>query len=73
MLLEQEDSCFIIAREDITTRETWKENIKRTVLNALKSDEFEEILKTAYAEYSVEQDDYLVNTKYAPSKIKGFE
>ena len=73
VLLEQEDSCFIIAREDITTRETWKENIKRTVLNALKSDEFEEILKTAYAEYSVEQDDYLVNTKYAPSKIKGFE
>lgn len=73
VLLEQEDSCFIIAREDITTRETWKENIKRTVLNALKSDEFEEILKTAYAEYSVEQDDYLVNTKYAPNKIKGFE
>ena len=72
-LLEQEDSCFIIVREDITTKETWKENIKRTVLNALKSDEFEERLETAYAEYSVEQDDYLVNTKYAHKKIKGFE
>lgn len=72
-LLEQEDSCFIVVREDITTKETWKENIRRTVLNALKSDEFEDILKAAYAEYSVEQDDYLVNTKYAPNKVKGFE
>lgn len=72
-LLEQESSCYIIVREDITTKETWKENVKRTVLNALKSDEFEEMLKSAYAGYSVEQDDYLVNTKYAPNKVKGFE
>lgn len=72
-LLEQEYSCYIIVREDITAKETWKENVKRTVLNALKSDEFEEMLKNAYAGYSVEQDDYLVNTKYAPNKVKGFE
>ncbi|MDE7194829.1 MAG: hypothetical protein K2O14_12815 [Oscillospiraceae bacterium] len=72
-LLEQEYSCYIIVREDITTKETWKENIRRTVLSALKSDEFEEMLESAYADYSVEQDDYLVNTKYAPKKIKGYE
>lgn len=72
-LLEEEYSCYIIVREDITTKETWKENVRTTVLNALKSDDFEEILKNAYADYTVEQDDYLVNTKYAPAKIKGFE
>lgn len=72
-LLEEEYSCYIIVREDITTKETWKENVKMTVLNALKSDDFEEILKNAYADYTVEQDDYLVNTKYAPAKIKGYE
>lgn len=71
-LLEQDNSCYIIVREDITTKETWKENVKMTVLDALKSDDFEELLKNAYAGYTVEQDDYLVNTKYAPAKIKGY-
>ncbi|MDE6030133.1 MAG: hypothetical protein K2G32_00740 [Oscillospiraceae bacterium] len=72
-LLEQDNSCYIIVREDITTKETWKENVKTTVLNALKSDDFEFLLETIYCDYVVEQDDYLVNTKYAPNKIKGFE
>ena len=35
-LLEQEDSCFIIVREDITTKETWKENIKRTEIRRVR-------------------------------------
>lgn len=72
-LLEQDNSCYIIVREDITTKETWKENVKMTVLNALKSDDFEFLLETIYCDYVVEQDDYLVNTKYAPNKIKGYE
>lgn len=72
-LLEQEYSCYIIVRDDITEKESWKESVKSTVLNALKSDEFEELLESIYCDFSVEQNDYLVNTKYAPNKIKGFE
>jgi hypothetical protein len=72
VVYETEYSAYVIIREDITTKTEWKENIKSTVLNALKSDEYEDILKETYADYAVDANDYLVNTKYAPDKIKTF-
>lgn len=71
-LYENDTASYIIVREDVTGKEEWKDTIRTTVLNALKSEEFEDILKETYADYVVEANDYLVNTKYAPDKIKGY-
>lgn len=62
---------YVVVREDITTKDTWKENQNTNILHQLKNDAFEEVLKGVYESYTVELDDYLVNTKYAPEKLRG--
>ncbi len=62
---------YVVVREDITTKDTWKENQNTNILHQLKNDAFEEVLKGVYESYTVEFDDYLVNTKYAPEKLRG--
>ena len=70
---ETEDSIYVVVRDDILTKESWQESNRTTILSALRSDDYEELLAEEYADYVVEQNDYLVNTKYAPEKMKGLE
>ncbi len=70
-LYETDTEIYVVTRDDITTKDAWKTNNKTTVLKAMKNDEFEEMLKTTYADYPVNTNDYLINNKYAPDKIKG--
>ncbi len=51
--------------------ESWKTTQHENFLHALRDDAFEELLKNTYANYVVDLDDYLVNTKYAPEKLRG--
>ena len=70
-LFETEDSVYVVVRDDMTKLTEWKETNRSSVLKAMKSDEYNETLKNTYADYSVELNDYLVNNKYAPEKVKG--
>lgn len=72
-LFETIDSVYVVVRDDITTKETWKSDNRLSVLRALKNDDYENILKETYAGYDVQQNGYLVDNKYAPNKIKGTE
>lgn len=65
------NSVYVVVREDITTKDSWKEAQHENLLHYIKDEAFEELLKSTYESYSVELDDYLVNTKYAPEKLKG--
>lgn len=72
-LFETDSASYVVVREDITTKESWKTENRTGVLGEIKGEEFETKLEEAYANYSVEADDYLVNNKYAPENIKGLE
>ena len=68
---EHGNSVYVVVREDITTKESWKESQRMVLLNAIKEDDFEEVLKGVAQNFTVELNDYLVNTKYAPEKLRG--
>lgn len=72
-LFETIDSVYVVVRDDVTTKDTWKSDNRSTVLRAMKDDDYENILKETYAGYQVQQNSYLVDSKYAPNKIKGTE
>ncbi len=72
-LFETDSASYVVVREDITTKESWKTENRTGVLGEIKGEEFETKLEETYANYSVEADDYLVNNKYAPENIKGLE
>lgn len=69
---EEGGNCvYVVVREDITTKDKWKADQHESLLHSLKDDAFDELLKAKYESFSIELDDYLVNTKYAPEKLKG--
>ncbi len=70
-LFETDDSVYVVVRDDVTALTEWQEENRSTVLRAMKSDDYDETIKQAYAGYSVEINDYLVNNKYAPQNLKG--
>ncbi len=67
---ELEDCVYIIARDDITTKQTWKENNNLSILNELRSEDFEAMLDSTAASYAVTKNDDLINNKYAPDKYE---
>ena len=72
-LFETSDSICVVVRSDVTAAEQWKSNNRTSVLKNMKGDEYDELIAAEGAGYSVESNDYLVNTKYAPEKIKGMD
>ena len=62
---------YVVVRDDVTTMSTWLESQRESMLHSIKEDDFDELLKSIYDGYTVELDDYLVNTKYAPEKLYG--
>lgn len=72
LFTDEDNSCiYVVVRDDATTMDSWKESQHETFLHALKDDAFDELLKEKYNTYAVDLDDYLVNTKYAPEKLRG--
>ncbi len=70
--LEGEKSAYLVIRDDITTKTEWKENNKVYILEQVTGDEFDEYLKSIYADYKVDFDSYLLDSKYSPKSYKGF-
>ena len=68
---EEENCVYVVVRDDVTTMKTWLETQNEGILHGIKDDAFDEMLKSTYDSYSVELNDYLVNTKYAPEKLRG--
>lgn len=68
---EAGNCIYVVVRDDVTTMSTWLESQRESLLHSIKNDDFDELLKSIYDGYTVELDDYLVNTKYAPEKLYG--
>lgn len=69
LMYENNDSFFIIVRSDVLSNTEWAVANKSAALHALKDEDFEELLKTTYADYSVVNNDAAIS-KYSPEKIK---
>lgn len=70
-LFTTDAAAYVVLREDITANETWKTDNKSVVLDAMKGEEFEQLLLDTGAGYNADLDSYLVDNKYSPDKIKG--
>lgn len=68
---EAGNCIYVVVRDDVTTMSTWLESQRESMLHSIKEDDFDELLKSIYDGYTVELNDYLVNTKYAPEKLYG--
>lgn len=60
---------YIIIKEDVTKKTSWKEDNNASFLTAIKSDEFSGIVDLFGQNYEVDADDYLVNKKYGPERL----
>lgn len=67
----EENCIYVVVRDDVTTMKSWLETQNEGILHGIKDDAFDELLKNTYEGYTVELNDYLVNTKYAPEKLRG--
>lgn len=68
-VFETDSAVYIVAREDVTTKETWKENNDEAARKAIKGDEYDSMVELTSQSYAVEKDDYLVDKKYDPEKV----
>ncbi len=71
-LLETEKAAYVVIRDDITTKDGWKNENMATILDEMVGDDFDAYLAEVGAAYTVELDDYMVNTKYSPDTYKAF-
>lgn len=70
---ETDSAVYVVVREDITKKTEWKEQNKSAILHEIKEDEFKAMIDSEASGFEVSLDSYLVDTKYAPNKIKGIE
>ena len=68
-LFETDDKVYLIIKEDITEKTSWKEENNASILNEMKKDEFKEMLDVFGQNYEVKLDQSLVNNKYSPEKL----
>ncbi len=62
-------STYLVIRKPVTDLENWEEHYRSDVLREIKGEEFDSKMDLICQNYTVEQNDYLVNTKYSPKKI----
>lgn len=70
---ETSDSIYVVVRDDVTTLTEWKDTSRSSILGNMRNDEFDGVVLAAAADYTVVSDDYLVNNKYSPDRVKGLE
>ncbi|MDE7362863.1 MAG: hypothetical protein K2N38_13125 [Oscillospiraceae bacterium] len=68
-VFETDSAVYVVAREDVTTKETWKENNDEAARKAIKGEEYDSMVELTCQSYAVEKDDYLVDKKYDPEKV----
>lgn len=62
-------SAYLVIRQPVLALDGWREMNLVDVLKAMKTEDFDSMMDLMSQNYSVEQNDYLVNKKYAPEKM----
>ena len=69
-VFKTDESVFVIARLDITKRESWLDDNRNSALQSLKADDFTAFIDEYAANYEVTANSYLVDSKYRPEKLE---
>lgn len=64
-----DNAVYIIIKDDITKKTKWKEDNNESLLTAIKSDEFRDMIDLFGQNYEVKLDEKLVNKKYGPERL----
>lgn len=68
-VFEGSSAVYVVVREDVTAKESWKAEHDEEHRKAVKSGEYDAMVELTYQNYAVEQDGYLVDKKYDPEKV----
>ena len=69
---DEAKTSYVVVRMEMSVLENWKESNRESILQQMRGDAFNELLEQASANYEVQQDNYLVNTKYTPKKVSEY-
>lgn len=67
---DDEKASFVIVKHSVFTLENWGDSNYSSVIHEMKNDEFNEMMESFYADYTVVSNNNLIN-KYSPEKIYG--
>lgn len=68
--LKTDETVYVIARLDVTTRTEWIEDNRISLLTGLKGDDYEDYLDAFSANLPVNANSYLVDSKYKPERLE---
>lgn len=68
-VFEGKNGAFIVIKTDITKNTKWKEDNNDSILQLMKSEDFQSMLDLFGQNYEVVADNSLVNKKYGPEKL----
>lgn len=68
-LFETDGGVYLVIKDDVTKKTTWKEKNNLAHLNAIKGDDFTNMLDLFGQNYEVVADESLVNKKYGPETL----
>lgn len=66
---EGTSAAYVIIRSTMDTVPEWRKNHLEEILTAIKGKEYDSTMDLMSQNYDIVQNDYLVNTKYAPEKL----
>lgn len=70
VVFEGPTSAYVVIRKPVLELEGWKDHYLTDVLMEMKGDEFDSMMDLLCQNYDVEKNDYLVDKKYSPEKMK---
>lgn len=68
-VFEGTSAAYVVIRKPMDGLTTWREKNLITVLHAMRGDDYDSKMELMTQNYDIVQNDYLVNTKYAPEKL----
>ena len=69
---ESDSAAYVIIRktmDSLSVIDDWTDDHMNDILNALRGEEYDSTMELMFQNYDIVQNDYLVNTKYAPEKL----
>ena len=69
IVFDDDDASYVIIKNSVFTLENWNESNYSNVIHEMKTDEFNLMMEDMFADYEVDLNSYLVNSKYTPEKL----
>lgn len=69
-VFEGTTSAYVVIRKSVLDLDDWRDGNLTDTIREMKNDDFNSMMELLCQNYSVEQNDYLVDKKYSPEKMR---